>query len=404
MISLVTIGGTGDAYLVCSLYEAFRRHHHRDEVQVIGKSNYAAIADLFRVPYICDDGVVHRAQNDISMQQMYENVLLSDVMPFYVHPCFLRSAIRVDRLTVKPDASQADMYRMILQLPTDAPLAVPELPAFQTEPNTVLMIPDAVSWPNTQPMFWKVLAHALAASGWNVIMNQPDWALRDLLRKAGSMEWVIGPQCGVMSILVTGRFPCRKTLASAQLNDENKKLSFLSPRTFPYAYVTKFSNLDYDVEEYEITDTNYGELVDAIVHGFNGGRSRPHDPRPVLTIQAPLAPGDFLDRFAILTVKRQRFTGAKRAAVEREYRRYSDLMKDIPPSPKVTELFDRLVRLHEISFDALEHLVPAALDGGQMSAETHIAAIRLNKQRVGLKQELDAICRGPYSEVKSYHG
>lgn len=402
-VRLVTIGGSGDAYLVCALIEAFKRHHNRDDVVVVGKSKYACIANLFRVRYQCNDALCHAAEGDQALQRTYENILLSDQMPFYVHPCFLRSEIRVDKLTTKPDASQADMYRMILRIPADAPLSIPELPSVMTAPGTVLMIPEAVSWPNTQPAFWRLLGPALAATGRTVMENDPKWSLQELLIRCAAAEWVVGPQCGIMSILVTGRFPCRKTLPSSALTDENKKLSFLSPQTYPYAYVTKFSNQDYDVEEFEITDDNHAEMVDAIVRGQNALRLWQHDPRPALTIQAPISPGDFLDRLAVLTVKRAKFPVEKRAAIEREYRRFQDLQKQLPQSPEIVDLFGRMCVVHAETFDVLATMVPDALEKGNLSMVQHLDAVRLNKERVVLKQAVDAACRAPYTEVKSYY-
>lgn len=401
MIRLVSIGGSGDAYLVCALHEAFKRHHNRDDVTIVSKGKYAAVANLFKVPFVGDDAMVRQAEVDHAMQKTYDNIVLSNVMPFYVHPCFVRSDIRVDKLTTKPDASQADMYRMILQLPSDAPLAIPQVPLSATIPNTVLMIPDAVSWPNTQPAFWKKLALALAAAGRTVVVNNDAWSLDELLARCNQAEWVIGPQCGVMSILVTGQFPCRKTLCSAALTDDNKKLSFLSPQTFPYAYVTKFANTDYDVEEFEITDGNHGELVDAIAKGGNALRLRPHDPRPALTVQAPLSPGDFLDRLAVLTVKRERFPVEKRALIEREYRRFADLRKLLPRHPVVEHLHAQLLDHHRKTFDLLETMVPGAF-AGSLDVHQHVEAIKLNRDRVALKRQVDEACRGPYSEAKSY--
>lgn len=403
MIRLVTIGGTGDAYMVCALYDAFRRHHGLAEVEVCGKSKYAAIADLFRVPYVSDDEIVREAESSLEMQQTYENILLAPNTTFYVHPCFLRSEIRVDKLTTKPEASQADMYRMILRVPLDTPLAIPEVPAYEQERDSVLLIPEAVSWPNTQPKFWSMLETALRGIGRSVTRNDPAWSLKELFDRCGRAEWVIGPQCGVMSILCTGRFPCRKTLASPILNDANKKLAFLSASTFPYAYVTKFSNADYDVEEFEVTDDNHEELVISIIAGANALRLRHHDPRPVLTITAPLSPGDFLDRLAVLTVKRNRFAaGPRRAAIEREYQRYVTIRNSLQFGPEVESLFARLLDVHGQAFDLLERMVPAALNDNMEGCD-HVAAVRLNRDRVHLKQSVDAVCRGPYTEAKSYY-
>lgn len=403
MIRLVTIGGTGDIYMICALFNAFRQHHSRSDVTVVGKAKYAPIAALFGTPYVPDDALVQRAESDHAFQRTYENVMFSPDSPFYVHPCFLRSEIRVDKLTTKPDASQADMYRMILRLPLDVPLAVPtRLPAVSTKPDTVLLIPDAVSWPNTQPTFWAKLFGELQRICRDVSVNEPSWGLGELLERCAASEWVIGPQCGVMSILCTGRFPCRKTLASPALNSANKKLSFLADHTFPYAYVTKFSNVDYDVEEFEVTEDNHEETILAIVNGANALQLRPHDPRPIMTINAPLSPGDFLDRLAVLTVKRRRFSGPRKAAIEREYQRFTALRAITPMPPEVDEHFAQMIAVHETTFDLLERLVPTALASGG-GAKDHDSAIRLNRDRVRLKSMVDAACRAPYSEIKSYY-
>lgn len=403
MIRLVSVGGSGDAYMVCALFAAFKEAHKRDDVVVVSKEKYSAISNLFGVPFIADDETVREAEQNHEMQRTYANVLTGDDITFYAHPCFLRSDIRVDKLTTKPDASQADMYRMIMQIPLDAPLTVPtRIPEMARQDNAVLVIPDAVSWPNDQPEFWVKLGTALRKSGRAVMFNSPQWSLGDLLNAAAGVGWVIGPQCGVMSILVTGRFPCRKTLASPRLNEQNKMLSFLSPTTFPYAYVTKFSNADYDVEEYEIDVNNHDEIVDAIIHGQNALRlCEPHDPRPVTTIHAPLSPGDFLDRLAVLSVKRRRFSGARRAMVEREYRRFTYLRAITPLPPEADEHYAQLVAIHDETFTLLETLVPAALAG---AANDHDKAVRLNRDRVQVKARIDAVCRAPYTDPKSYYG
>lgn len=403
MIRLVTIGGSGDAYLVCALLAAFRERHKRSDVIVIGKSKYEAIANMFGAPYACDDDLVQKAERDPAMQRSYENVLIAPDTTFYVHPCFLRSGVRVDKLTMGPDASQADMYRAMLDTGMNAPLAVPtRLPVAEMEPDRVLIIPNAVSWPNTQPKFWTMLADNLSRIGRDVIWTDESWTFGELLRQCMQAEWVIGPQCGVMSILCTGEFPCRKTLASAILNEANKKLAFLSARTFPYAYVTKFSNLDYEVEEYEITDDNHAELVAGIINGINAGRIVPHDPRPIIAIQAPLSPGDFLDRLAVLTVKRRNFEGRNRALVEREYRRFLHLRSITEMPPEINAHFAQLVALHQTTFDLLQRLVPMALSEGA-DVRLHDQAIRLNRDRIELKSRIDRACRAPYTDVKSYY-
>ena len=62
-----------------------------------------------------------------------------------------------------------------------------------------------------------------------------------------------------------------------------------------------------------------------------------------------------------------------------------------------------LLAQHGVTFDLLERMVPSAVGGGTMAPEDHVEAIRANKARVELKQKIDAACRAPYCEVKSYY-
>lgn len=383
--------------------DSFRSHYKRRDVQVVVKRQFEAVAKLFPdVPYTVDDGLVDAAQGDKAMQNEYDNALRFDGAPFYTHPCFTRTKMRADHLTTKPEASQADMYRIILGLPPTAPLTLPAIQRAEPKPNTVLIIPKATSWPNTQPGFWLLLEASLRSSGRNVLVNSPNWSLQELFARCAGVEWVIAPQCGVLSILCTGEFPCRKTVATPSVDDFQEP-EFLAKSTYPYGYVTKFANDDYDVEEFKITRGNHAELVDAIVHGQNALRIRPYDPRPVTTITLPLSPGDALDRQAVLSVKRARWRGAKRAAVEREYRRHVEATRYLLANRSVSLVYDQLLELHAESFDRLERMVPIAIASDEMSAADHVEAVKANRRRIDLKQQIDAICHAPYAESKSYY-
>lgn len=403
MIQLVVLGGSGDAFLVCSLYRAFCDYHQQSDVEVVLHSRLAPVAQMFEVPYRTDDDLVLRAQNDHQFQADYDNDRLSHDRPFYAHPCFLRSRIRVDWLTTRWDASQADMYRLILGIPPSSSLLLPRVPNVQQVPNSVMLITESTSWPNTQPAFWTLLGGALRRAGWSVVFNDLAWSLEDLLTWCAGAEWVIGPQCGVMSILVSGRFACRKTLCTPNL-DGNRRPEYLAPETYPYGYVTKFTNLDFEVEEFKVSDDDHAEVVEMVLNGVNGRRLAPHDPSPVLTVQAPLAPGDFLDRLAILEVKRQQFDRTRCAGIEREYQRCLEVKRQLPLPPQVEELYQDLVRLHDACFVTLGQLVPAVLEaGGEGDFLDHAAVIRANRRRVELKQAIDRLCHSPYTEVKDYY-
>ncbi len=403
MNRLVVLGGSGDAYLVFALLAAYRRLHTRPDALVVVRARLAAVGDLFGLPYAIDDALVAQAEADHGLHGSYANEFGGD--PYYVHPCFVRTPVRVDRLTTRWEASQADMYRMILRLPFDEPLALPAHRGpgeYPVNSRSVVIITDSTSWPNTQPDFWNRLANALIAERWQVHVNDRREDLGTLLDRCRRAAWVIGPQCGVMSIVTTGQFQCRKTLATPNI-DSNRRPEYLAAETFPYGYVTKFSNHDFDCEEFKISDHDHAELIQRIVHGANGQCLWPHDPSPVMTVQAPLAPGDFFDRLAVLTVKRDRFDPRRRAAIEREYQRLVEIRRQLPTPPEVDELFRRLVKLHGECYDLLARIVPQAVGAGELSTIGHVAAIRANKTRVELKQAIDAACHSPYSEVKDYY-
>ena len=401
MIRIVVFGGTGDVYLISALVEAFKKRHGRNDVELIIKNGHSYIAELFGVKYVTDDALISKAETDIALQRDYDNVIAEDRL-FFAHPSFLRTNMRVDHLTTRSDVSQADMYKIILRIPPDVQLALPTIPAKPQIHGKVVVISDARSWPNLQPTFWPALATALSYAGWNVQVNNPRWSLRELFAHCMSAEWVIGPQCGVMSILTTGRFPCRKTFATPDI-DGNAAFIF-STHTFPYGYVTKFSNEDYDVEEFKIAANTHGDLIEAIVNGSNSLRLWPHNPNPVTTVNVSLSPGDFLDRLAVLTVKRNRFPVEKRAAIERQYQRYVESRLRLKASMEIDELFDKLVNLHDEIFDLLERMVVSAIGEDSITIEDHIQAVRSNKIRIELKQAIDAACHAPYSETKSYYG
>lgn len=406
-LSLCVLGGTGDAYLICALVEAFKRHHGRNRVEVVLHSKLEAVAKMFaHVSYRVDDQMVEHAQHNQAFQRSHDNLLLSSPV-FYAHPSFMRSGVRVDQLTARPDVSQASMYRAMLQLPADAPLSRPRVPHARKMPDTVLLIDEAVSWANTQPTFWSALAEALVATGRTIVRNNRSWPLQQLFEMAAAVEWVIGPQCGVMSIIVAGGFPCRKTVASPSM-DYNTLPDQWMDHTYPYGYVTKFDGEDYDVEEFKITDDNHAEVVSSITGGVNALRLRPHNPAPTLSVMMPLTPGDFLDRLAILEVKRSRFGATKRAAIEREYKRYAEALFRLRASNKLDsateDLFGQLIALHRKSFELLSEVVPSGKRLAGPVDAPHAKVIELNCERVRLKNLIDSRCHAPYAEVKDYSG
>lgn len=399
-VRLVSLFGTGDTYLVCSLIRAVEQHHDCS-VELTVKSRHAAIPAMFDLPFVVDDERVAYAESDTKFQQVYDNDLFHNWQHFFVHPRFVRSRVRVDMLTAQDQVSMADMYRSLLQLPMDAPQGRPTLPSREVERGRAILVPRSRSWPTDVARLWPALASTLRDAGWRVIENDESWSLAELLDQCAGAEWVIGPQCGVMSILCHAQFPCRKTIITPSI-DGKRFHEFPPLNTYPYAYVTKFAGEDYDVEEHIVDDQTVGHIIKEVAHGPNALRLWPHDPSPVMTVMAPLTPGEFMDRLAILTVKAQRLNSRAKAAMMREFLRYAYIWGRMPGEPMAATL-GALIELHDENFSILEKMVPDALKRGKIETQHHIAAMESNRSRVDVKRTVNDVLRSPYPEVKSYY-
>lgn len=389
MIRLVALHGTGDAYLVCALARSFERYRQRP-VTIVVKPEHAAIPEMFGLPHEIDEGV--RSYEDPNRAAMTENLVSG--ARYFVHPSFVGTyGIHVEQLTAKPSVTQADMYRALMHLPPDAPLEAPALD-FGEPTDEVLILPEARSWPNCQPGFWPELSSALTAAGHKVTVNDATWSLRELLQRCASARMVIGPQCGVMAILCAARFPCRKVLITPRLDAPWWHLPAGSP--FPYAYTRSFLGETYDVDEYELTDRNHLETIGAVIVGL-GHRAGSHDPAPVALIDAPMSPGDFVDRLAILAVK-----SADRACY-RDFLRYRRIYESWSLEVEVGDLYRELQVVHQETYDLFEEMVPAALGQNELPLASHVEAMRLNRERTRLRNEIDRRLRGASTERKTYY-
>jgi hypothetical protein len=410
---IVVLGGLGDVYLMMALYAAFVQAHPGNEIVLVIKSKHRAVAGLFPgVRIQVDDKITYSMEGDQDRQRNYLNDLWTGA-PFYAHPCMKRTRLTIDELPSKLRVSQADLFRMVLGLPLSAPLTRAAAPHCAYRANTVMIV-DAVTWPNTQPGFYPKLVDALRRSGREVWINvdaPPRVPLSEVFTRAAETEWVIGPQCGLMSILITGGFPCRKTLATPSIDDGTAP-AYWARQTFPYAYSTAFAGVDADIEEYKV-GSNHDGVIKLILEGANARRLWPHDPAPTKSVTLPLTPGDFFDRFAVLTVKREKFSPDQRAAIEREYQRHDEARRQWLWPQAVDPLLDQLIELHARNFDLLAELVPQAIENKGVDVdwsdtasmiEAHFEAMRSNRDRVRLKQEIDRLCHAPYFETKSYYG
>ena len=388
MIRLVTLYGTGDTYLACALFKAFTAKN--GPAEIVCKAAHQDIPEMFRVPYRVDDQIVAEAEHN---QWRHEDNLV------YLHPSCPLNYTRPDQFTFKGgDISQADMYRALMDLPLDVPLTLPRVPKAVMVPKVALLIYEAKSWPNTQPAFWHKLGKALNESGYVVNWNMSTQPLAVLLHQCAESEWVIGPQCGVMSILTTARYPCRKSFCTPTVDGSFPK-EFPVKTAFPYAYVTKFAGEDFDVDQYEITNGNHDRIIQALIQD-----RKERSPDPVQTVTIPVSPGDFLDRLAVLHVKLEKFSKENKRKVAREHAHYWRIYQELNASTLLNcgRYFDALVQNHRDTFDLCSSYVPDALNGRQDEAK-HAKAITLNKERVSIRQTVDEKFRSAFTEVKDYY-
>jgi hypothetical protein len=384
VIKLVTLFGTGDTYLVCSLFHAFETKY--GPATIVCKSAHEAIPKMFELPYELDDATVALAE--ANQWDATDNRV-------YVHPSCPLNYTRPDQFFFKCGSiSQADMYRALLDLPLDTPLERPKLYKTQQIDDKVFIIHEAKSWPNTQPVFWRKLNNALKEAGYIVDWNTSG-TLAELFWHCAKAGWVIGPQCGVMGILCHAQFPCRKSFCTPSV-EQSRPVSFPVKHTFPYAYVKNFTGEDYDVDEYEVGDHNHDVLIAKL---FSPGANVSRMTAPLSTVNTPLAPGDFLDRLAVLTVKMEKFTPEHKHSIRREHDRLWSIYKN---DPFCGTYLDALINLHRETFDVCAKHVPICMTGQEDEAGSVVLA-QFNKRRVELKQQIDRLRNSAYSEVKDYY-
>lgn len=259
MTELVALYGTGDAYLVCALKRPFEAHY-RFKAKVVVKSAHAFLPRWFDIDHEINDGIVAEAEHNTRLHETYPNPLTGR---FYVHPHFVRTPTRLDQLTVKPRVSQADMYRALLQLPPWTPL---DRPRWGASGNTrdVLLLTESRSWPNLPGAFWKKLLAALHAAGRKVVVNDPVWSLHDLLGRCAESRYVVGPQCGVVSIACDAGLAGHVTVVLKELSAESPYIFGLS-ETMPYGHASTFAGNPHPEVGHVVVGDDWDSAIEAVL-------------------------------------------------------------------------------------------------------------------------------------------
>lgn len=394
--AVAALYGTGDAYMTLAFAAELGRSL---PVTVLVKPEHRAIGEMF--PGVAKvEADVRWAESDQALKASHENRLAVGSV-FFAHPSFVRSGARIDPLAYPDMTSHADLWRAMLGLRHDAPMARGVPPRVPQVHGRVLLIPRARSWPHGSPRFWAALAERLRGAGWTVTVAGESGPLGDLLVEAAASEWVIGPQCGLMMILCHAGFPCRKTFATPAI-DDGAAPDFPLRSTFPYGYAEKFAGERYDVEELKFSGDG-ADVVEAIAGGAHARRVGGLHRGPLGGVRITVRGGDLLDRLAVLSVKAARL-GPRAVGTAQELRYLGHAAEPLMRSfPALRASLDALVDANGRGYDHNESIVAAALRGEAARPEDHAGAARANRDRVMARREANRICGTPEAEIKSYY-
>ena len=409
--------GTGDTYLICALWRAFEAQH--GPATIVVAEHHAPIAQMFGVRY--EVGLSRPMAADFQ-----------EGTPFVVHPSRMAFGAQIDALTGREGFSQADMYRLLLRLSPDAPLAKPQPPGpwqDQSIPKgrSVVLMPHSQSWPPAPPEFWQELAKALLdRTDLDIVLNsgslQPQGSTRvrsvfpslemlfSLMEHCG---WVIGPNTGGFACAVSAEIKASKTMVvqrPATIPFEMSPTLKLT-QSFPYSHQRKFDGFDYEVDEHELIDrASWAPAIDRIV------ASRPPiAPKPKRIVRGPMSVGDIVDRITILEIKAERLqSAADRLAAAREVRELQEAIQEIDlPAELVAALKEANIRGWELADKMYEDFpfgsdwepdLTKASDWAVAVAglKAHRAMMDANRDRVRARQQIDAASNSLLRELKSY--
>ena len=183
---LLNPSSLGDTWVVCALAKAFKEAH--GQITMVIKPEQAAIAqmyqdDIFKI--IAVDG----AQLSDYCIRIHHFCTFAIDLPFIAHPFWVGDG-RLDRLIElfrypgRGGICFSDMFRHILHLSWDAPLALPAIPQMWRDEaeayaqtigmaprKSVILFPDNNSNEALPTGFWQPLAEKLNQAGYKVFTN-----------------------------------------------------------------------------------------------------------------------------------------------------------------------------------------------------------------------------------------
>ena len=386
MIYLTTNHGTGDSYMTLAFAKAVERHRGQP-VTVCLPPGHEAIAAMF--PDVM-----------IRVGEPLFNALQDDLI--VAHPSAVPKRVRIDHLCLlSRRLTHADLWRAMLDLSPDEPFPRGTWKWPQRQDKKAFLIPQARSWPNAYPEFWAILEMKLRVAGWAVEVSSPSLSLAEVFDRCAAAEWVIGANCGVTNIICHAMFPCRKTIVCPSVDGHS-----YFKRTYPYGYVGTFAGEDYaDVDEVKIISSVL-RSADDVMAGANAARIKRRG--LVSGVQMTLSYGDFFDRLSILEIKTERLSGDKRAAIYREYLQHFEAAVPVLDhfGSVLRDSYLKIKNSNAAAWDHNEKMVGAVFSGGAMTPDAPAFAetALFNRERVRLKNQINAICGSSSDEIKSYYG
>ena len=454
---LVNALSAGDTYLACALARQFRRTHvgPGQRLAIVVTAAHLPIAEMFADA--ADEIVI---APDAHLTQALHHLASHPVAPCFAPDCalFMRPDILdmpVTAFCAIDGVSRAHLFAALLRLPFPPALAEPTLhPDWRARAEdtavrlglargrSVVLVPDANTWPTLGDAFWEQLAARLDRLGWMVFTNTagsngngrrttpfarskavdlPFGAFLPFVEQAG---WVIGSACGLMNIVASARLGAKKTVvARSPAPGTTFAIDGLAITTaFPYALQRKFDGQDYDIE---YVDARAEQPIEALVEEIAAGRNASFEYRalaqPVARMRLDMPPGDAVDRMTILEVKLERLPEAKRLTILGELATLRQALVSTygPLTGELKAAADRLRDLNRGAFDVNEVVYqsfddPAFVDACAKADITGIEArvmgaitnmlrgVGFNRERILVKNRINALLNCDWMERRSF--
>ena len=181
---IISTYGIGDTYFVCAFAEQILKHHGGRSASVIVKREHADIPKLFT--NVLKKSIVLGSFNWRVLNKLDR---FGPGKPFIGHPHYLNRKDLYERMGLE-GCTVLDLYRSIFSLPPSSPITKPVID--QTTINsakkrfehmklpkgkTIILAPEANSFPTFPMEFWFQLSQALKKKGWHVCTNMANGSI-----------------------------------------------------------------------------------------------------------------------------------------------------------------------------------------------------------------------------------